>query len=30
MRTNYDTQSNTQLEEEIRISQQEHELKSLR
>ncbi|XP_076222455.1 uncharacterized protein LOC116429393 isoform X2 [Nomia melanderi] len=30
MRTNYNTQSNVQLEEEIRISQQEHELKSLR
>ncbi|XP_043251201.1 uncharacterized protein LOC122396676 isoform X1 [Colletes gigas] len=30
VRTNYNTQSNTQQEEEIRISQQEHELKSLR
>ncbi|XP_053997247.1 uncharacterized protein LOC128886400 [Hylaeus anthracinus] len=30
LRTNYNTQGNTQLEEEIRISQQEHELKSLR
>ncbi|KZC13521.1 Low-density lipoprotein receptor-related protein 11 [Dufourea novaeangliae] len=30
VRTNYKTQNNAQLEEEIRISQQEHELKSLR
>ncbi|XP_017753619.1 PREDICTED: uncharacterized protein LOC108546091 isoform X2 [Eufriesea mexicana] len=30
VRTNYNTQSNSQLEKEIRISQQEHELKSLR
>ncbi|XP_017886994.1 uncharacterized protein LOC108629112 [Ceratina calcarata] len=30
IRINYNTRSNSQLEEEIRISQQEHELKSLR
>ncbi|CAL7939594.1 unnamed protein product [Xylocopa violacea] len=30
IRTNYNTQRNSHLEEEIRISQQEHELKSLR
>ncbi|KOC59918.1 Low-density lipoprotein receptor-related protein 11 [Habropoda laboriosa] len=30
VRTNYNTKSNSQWEEEVRISQQEHELKSLR